>query len=133
MIYEDALRKITYKTKAILVGPQGDLRGETIVLTLGRERTGRRAPRGDSTTSSCKEVDRETSGDHLTYVAATSEYNMSGKGRLVRMRRTTSEGCRLSEGSLLTFSRATDSLRIEGGVETRTQTSSDTACPPAKN
>ena len=51
---------------------------------------------------------------------------MEGKGRLVRMRRTTAEGCRLSEGRLLTFSRATDTLRIEGREETRTQTSSDT-------
>ncbi len=28
-------RKVTYTTKAHLVGPQGDLTGETIVLTLG--------------------------------------------------------------------------------------------------
>ena len=53
---------------------------------------------------------------------------MSGKGRLVRMRRNTPEGCRMSDGSVLTFSRATDSLRIEGRMETRTQTSSDSAC-----
>ena len=35
MQYDDALRKVTYTTKAHLVGPQGDLTGETIVLTLG--------------------------------------------------------------------------------------------------
>ena len=58
---------------------------------------------------------------------------MEGKGRLVRMRRTTAEGCRLSEGRLLTFSRATDTLRIEGREETRTQTSSDTSCTPPKS
>ena len=35
MSYEDALRKVTYTTKARVVGPHGDLTGETIVLTLG--------------------------------------------------------------------------------------------------
>ena len=35
MTYEDALHKITYTTKAVLIGPQGDLRGDTIILTLG--------------------------------------------------------------------------------------------------
>ena len=45
MQYDDALRKVTYTTKAHLVGPQGDLTGETIVLTLGAERPGHRAAR----------------------------------------------------------------------------------------
>ena len=80
-----------------------------------------------------KEADRVTIGDRLTYVASEADNNMEGKGRLVRMRRTTAEGCRLSEGRLLTFSRATDRLRIEGREETRTQTSSDTSCTPPKS
>ena len=132
MIYEDALHRVTYKTKATLVGVQGDLRGETIVLTLGAN--GQDVERLEATDNVVlREVDRETAGDHLVYIAATGEYTMSGKGRLVRMRRNTPEGCRMSEGSVLTFSRSTDSLRIEGRVETRTQTSSDSACPPAKH
>jgi lipopolysaccharide export system protein LptA len=132
MIYEDALHRVTYKTKATLVGAQGDLRGETIVLTLGAN--GQDVERLEATENVVlREVDRETIGDHLVYIAATGEYTMSGKGRLVRMRRNTPEGCRMSEGSVLTFSRSTDSLRIEGRVETRTQTSSDSACPPAKH
>ncbi len=132
MIYEDALRKITYKTKATLIGPQGDLRGETIVLTLGAN--GQDIERLEAMDGVIlKEVDRETRGDHLTYVASTSEYNMTGKGKLVRMRRTTAEGCRLTEASLLTFSRSTDTLTVVGGDQTRTQTSSDTACTPQKS
>ncbi|HKY19740.1 MAG TPA: LPS export ABC transporter periplasmic protein LptC, partial [Vicinamibacterales bacterium] len=107
MIYEDALRKITYKTKATLIGPQGDLRGETIVLTLGANgQDVEQLEAMDGVT--LKEVDRETRGEHLTYIASTSEYKMAGKGKLVRMRRTTPEGCRTSEGSLLTFSRVTE-------------------------
>lgn len=132
MIYEDALRKITYKTKATLIGPQGDLRGETIVLSLGangQDIEGLEATEGVI----LKEVDRETRGDHLTYVAATSEYKMAGKGKLVRMRKTGADGCKLTEGSLLTFSRSTDTLTVVGGDQTRTQTSSDTACTPAKS
>ncbi len=35
MSYDDTLRTVTYTTKAQLVGPQGHLSGETIVLTLG--------------------------------------------------------------------------------------------------
>ena len=133
MIYDDGLRKITYKTRATLIGPQGDLRGETIVLTLGTNGQDIEYLEAQDGVI-LKEVDRETRGDHLTYVASTSEYKMVGKGKLVRMRRTTPDGCRLTEASLLTFSRATDSLHIEGGNQTRTSTtSSDTACAPTKN
>jgi hypothetical protein len=78
------------------------------------------------------EAERVTIGDRMTYDAAREEYNMSGKGRLVRMFQTTADGCRRSEGQLLTFSRATDTLFIEGRPETRTRTASDTGCPPPK-
>jgi LPS export ABC transporter protein LptC len=131
MLYDDELRTLTYRTKARVVGPQGDLTGETIVLTLGQN--GQDVERLEATENvTLKEADRVTIGDHLTYVAATAEYNMAGKGRLVRMLRTTAEGCRKSEGSLLTFSRATDTLRIEGREETRTHSSTDAGCAPAK-
>ena len=133
MIYEDALRKITYKTKATLIGPQGDLRGETIVLMLGTN--SQEIERLEATEGVIlKEVDRETRGDHLTYDAATSEYKMAGKGKLVRMRKTGPDGCsKLTDGSLLTFSRSTDTLTVVGGDQTRTQTSNDTACTHAKS
>jgi hypothetical protein len=81
-----------------------------------------------------KEGDRVTIGDHLTYLGATAEYNMAGKGRLVRMLSTTSEGCRKSEGRVLTFSRATDTLRIDGSEVTRSHSSTaDTGCTPPKS
>jgi len=132
MLYDDALRTLTYTTKARVVGPQGDLTGENIVLTLGAN--GQDVERLEAKENvTLKEADRTTIGDHLTYVAATAEYNMAGKGRLVRMLRTTPEGCRKSEGSLLTFSRATDTLRIEGRDETRTHSSSDAGCTPPKS
>jgi LPS export ABC transporter protein LptC len=133
MVYEDALRKITYTTKARLVGPQGDLTAETIVLTLGSNgQDVERLEAFDAVT--LKEGDRVTIGDHLTYLGTTAEYNMAGKGRLVRMLSTTSEGCRKSEGRVLTFSRATDTLRIDGSEVTRSHSSTaDTGCTPPKS
>ena len=103
MQYDDALRKVTYTTKAHLVGPQGDLTGETIVLTLGQngQDIERLEASGDV---KMKEVDRITHGDQLTYDAAKEEYNVVGKGQLVRMFRRTEDGaCQRSEGSVLTF------------------------------
>ena len=132
MVYDDALRKITYTTKARLVGPQGDLTGETIVLTLGAN--GQDVERLEATDAvTLKESDRVTIGDHLTYVAETAEYNMAGKGRLVRMLSNTPDGCRKSEGRLLTFSRAADTLRIDGSEVTRSHSSTETACTPPKS
>lgn len=132
MVYEDALRKITYTTKAVLVGAQGDLRADSIVVVLGANGQDVESLEAAGNVT-FKEADRITVGDHLTYIASSAEYNMTGKGRLVRMLRTTAEGCRKSEGSALTFSRETDSLRIEGREETRTSTTSDTSCPPPKS
>ena len=129
MAYEDALRKITYTAKAVLLGVQGDLRGDTIVLVLGEN--GQDVEHLEATGNvTLKEVDRVTTGDHLTYAAEAAEYKMSGKDKLVRMRKTTADGCRMSVGSLLTFSRISDQLTIVGRQETRTETGSDSSCTP---
>jgi lipopolysaccharide export system protein LptA len=129
MNYDDALRTVTYTTRAHVVGAHGDLTGHTIVLTLGEN--GQDVVRLEATTEvKLTEVDRITTGDHMIYDAAKEEYRMSGKGRLVRMFRTTSEGCRRTDGNILTFARGSDTLRIEGRDETRTQTASDSSCPP---
>ena len=132
MAYDDELRRITYTAKAVLLGPQGDLRGDTIMLTLGDN--GQDIERLEASGNvTMKEVDRLTTGDHLTYEAATAEYKVSGTNKLVRMRTTNAEGqCRMSQGSVLTFSRNTDQLRINGRDATRTETSSDASCTPPK-
>lgn len=122
MVYEDGPRVVTYTSDAILDGPQGNLKGNEIVLHLGAN--GQDIDRMEATGNvTFREQDRVTTGERLTYVAAAEEYNVSGtKDRLVQMIRRAEEGCRESSGSLLTFSRATDSLRIEGKEVTRTQT-----------
>ncbi len=129
MLYDDAQRKVTYTTKAHVVGQHGDLTGDTIMLTLGEN--GQDVERLEALGAvKLTEADRITTGDHLIYAAAQEEYTMAGKGRLVRMFRTTAEGCRRSEGSMFTFARGTDTLRMDGGPETRTQTAPDSSCPP---
>jgi LPS export ABC transporter protein LptC len=129
MQYEDASRTVTYTTKAHLVGPQGDLVGEKIVLTLGAN--GQDIEHIDAAGEvTLTEIDRKTTGDELAYDAAKQEYTVTGKGRLVRIFRRTNEGCRRSDASSLTFLRGADSLVLEGGTQTRTQTAPDTACPP---
>jgi LPS export ABC transporter protein LptC len=133
MEYDDASRRVTYTTKAHLVGPQGDLTGETIVLTLGEN--GQDIKRIESSGDvKMTEVDRITTGDELTYDAAEETYTVVGKGRLVRMFSRTEEGdCRRNDASLLTFKRGTDRLTLTGGDQTRTQTAADTACPPLRH
>ena len=130
MNYEDALRKVTYTTKAHLIGPQGDLTGETIVLTLGTN--GQDIERLEASGEvKLTEVDRITIGDQLTYDAATATYNVIGKGKLVRMfKRAEDGGCRRSDGSSLTFSRGAENLELRGRDDSRTQTAADNACPP---
>jgi lipopolysaccharide export system protein LptA len=129
MQYDDATRTVTYTTKAHLVGPQGDLTADTIVLTLGQN--GQDVERLEATGEArMQEVDRITHGDHLTYDAAKEEYTVVGKGKLVRTFRRTEEGCRRSEGSVMRYVRGSDSLYLEGGTQSRSQTAADTACPP---
>jgi LPS export ABC transporter protein LptC len=134
MQYEDAVRKVTYTTKAHLVGPQGDLTGETIVLTFGEN--GQDIEQLDASGNvRMAEVDRITIGDELKYVAAKEEYHVVGKGRLVRMFKRTEEGvCQQSNGSFLTFSRGADTLKLSGRDDSRSQTAedkaADTSCPP---
>jgi LPS export ABC transporter protein LptC len=128
MSYEDALRKVTYTTKAHVVGPHGDLTGETIVLFLGAN--GQDIERLDAAGDvKLTETERITTGDQLVYIAAKEEYTMSGKNRLVRMFQNTDTGCRRTDGDILTFSRGNDSLKIQGTDQTRTQTASDNSCP----
>jgi lipopolysaccharide export system protein LptA len=130
MQYDDATRRVTYTTKAHLIGPQGDLVGETIVLTLGTN--GQDIERLEAAVEvKLTEVDRITIGDQLTYDAAKEEYNVVGKGKLVRMFKRAEDGtCRRSDGSALTFSRGADSLLLKGRDDSRTQTAADNACPP---
>ena len=130
MQYDDALRKVTYTTKAHLVGPQGDLTGETIVLTLGEN--GQDIERLEASGEvEMTEVDRITHGDQLTYVAAKEEYTRRRQREAgAHVPTDTRKAAARSEGSVLTFSRGTDTSHARRRRrQARTQTAADTACP----
>jgi lipopolysaccharide export system protein LptA len=122
MTYEDAQRTVTYRTDANVIGPQGDVKGNTVVLFLGSN--GQDIDRMTAVgTVTFKEKDRITIGEELRYDAAVQEYNMAGtRDKLVRMVRREEDGCKESTGSALTFRRGADSLAMKGSEGTRTQT-----------
>lgn len=133
MAYDDSERKVTYVKEANLVSPQGDVKGNTVVLFLGAngQDIDRMHAVGNVT---FKEKDRITVGEELNYSAATEEYNMAGtKDKLVRMLRREEKECKESTGSALTFKRGADSLEMKGSAGTRTQTKtvSCTELPPS--
>ncbi len=108
--------------------------GETIVLTLGTNSQDieRLEAAGDIKMT---QVDRITTGEQLTYISATEDYIVIGKGKLVRTFKRAEDGrCQRGEGSVLTFSRAADTLQLEGKADTRSQTATqpaaDASCPP---
>jgi lipopolysaccharide export system protein LptA len=122
MAYDDSLRKVTYVKGANLVSPQGDVKGDTVVLFLGAngQDIDRMHAIGNVT---FKEKDRITTGEELDYSAASEEYTMAGtKDKLVRMLRREEKECKESRGSALTFKRGADSLAMKGSEGTRTQT-----------
>jgi lipopolysaccharide export system protein LptA len=122
MAYDDSLRKVTYVKEADLVSPQGDVKGDTVVLFLGAngQDIDRMHAIGNVT---FKEKDRITVGEELDYSAASEEYTMAGtKDKLVRMLRREDKECKESRGSALTFKRGADSLAMKGSEGTRTQT-----------
>jgi lipopolysaccharide transport protein LptA len=122
MAYDDSLRKVTYVKEANLVSPQGDVKGNTVVLFLGAngQDIDKLHAVGNVT---FKEKDRITVGEELNYSAATEEYTMAGtKDKLVRMLRREQTECKESTGSALTFKRGADSLAMKGSEGTRTQT-----------
>jgi LPS export ABC transporter protein LptC len=136
MFYDEATRKVTYKSAARLDGPQGKLTARAIDLHLGMN--GQDVERLEATGDVVlEEPDRITKGNHLNYRSEGQEYRMSGtKDKLVQMISRTDNDCQENTGNILTFSRATDSLRIDGQESSRTQ-SKDISCataglPPVK-
>ncbi len=133
MKYEDAERKVTYLTDANLIGPQGDVKGKTVILFLGKN--GQDIDRMNAVGNvTFKEKDRLTVGEELNYSAADEEYSMAGtREKFVRMVRREDRECKESTGSSLIFKRGADSLAMKGteGTRTQTKTVSCTELPPA--
>ena len=121
MTYDDALRQATYTTDAQLIGPRGDVRGETIRVHLQED--SRTLDRIDASgTVRLETAKRVVSGATLLYYDADGRYEMTGKP--VRIVEELEAGCRETIGRSLTFFITGDELSIDGQAETRTQTAS---------
>lgn len=119
--YVDEARTATYATGAQLSGPDGDVRGDRVVVHLGEDRAvARLEARGAVTVT----LDgRTATGSDLTYHAGEARYEM--RGAPVRF----VEPCRETTGRTLTFFRGADRILVDGNEETRTQTKGGGKCP----
>ncbi|MPZ17898.1 MAG: hypothetical protein GEV06_08310 [Luteitalea sp.] len=127
--YQEADRRAIYTggpPQPHLVGPEGDLRADRIELYLDEE--GRQLERLEGYTDvSLKTIPtegasapRDGAGARLTYFADEEKYVMTG-GPVVVLEQLPTE-CRETIGSILTFYKATDTIRMDGNAGRRTQT-----------
>lgn len=123
-VYEEQLRRATYRDGAHLSGPQGDMTAERIELYLrpsGDELERAEAYDGKNAMT-LREQSRTTTGSRMTYTAATDEYLVTGTPVKI-----VDECGRETTGRTLTFHRATDSIVVDGNGF-RTQTKGGAAC-----
>ncbi len=126
LVYDDAERRATYTTNARMNGPEGDLRAARIDLFF--DATGRALERLEAQDAvTLRSANRTSTGARLTYFAADARYVMHGTP--VRVLEQLPTECRETLGRTLTFFRATDSIRVDGNEESRTQTTSGGKCP----
>jgi LPS export ABC transporter protein LptC len=126
LTYDDARRRATYTPGARLVGPEGDLRADTIVLVL--DASGEALERLEAEGAvSLRSEGRSSTGLHLTYLAADARYVM--RGAPVRVLEQRPGECRETLGRTLTFFRSTDTILVDGNEESRTQSISGGKCP----
>jgi len=120
--------------RAQVKGPQGDLRADRIEIVLAQPDN--RMDRLEAFTRVRLDVETKTAtGDRLTYHADTDRYVMSGTGAMpvsvvvtTAATATSAPSCRETTGRTLTFSKATDTIGVDGNAETRTAAQS-IQCP----
>jgi LPS export ABC transporter protein LptC len=134
MIYDESSRKATFRQKASLRGPEGDISAGRIEVFLREDgNTLDRAEAYDDVTARL-DGNRRATGTRLTYNAKARRYTMSGKPLTVR-RQFEERGsggavkCEETVGATLTFDRSTDNFQVAGanGAPSRTQ---PTPCTP---
>jgi lipopolysaccharide transport protein LptA len=120
--YDDETRRATYTTDARLNGPQGDLVAKKIEVFLGMDDNELERVEGYEAVT-LRDAGRTATGDRLSYLAATEQYDMTGiPVRIV-------EECRETSGRMLTFYKAVDRILVDGQQITRTRTKSGGDCP----
>jgi lipopolysaccharide export system protein LptA len=113
--------------EALVRGPQGDLRAERIDIVLAK--SDNRMDRLEAFTRvTLKMENKSGAGSRLTYQSADERYLISGAGAVPATVVVTSaatasapQSCREWTGRTLTFSKATDTINVDGNDETRTQ------------
>jgi len=120
--YEDATRRLTYTGDAHMTGPQGDMDATKIELYL--------KPSGDELERAeayeklkLREQSRITIGARLTYTTADEKYLITGLPVEI------ADQCgRKTTGKTLTFTKATDTIVVDGSDQIRTQTKGGGKC-----
>jgi lipopolysaccharide export system protein LptA len=115
MLYEDGKRQASYIGAAHMSGPGGDVTADRIELFLAGtsgEKGGQleRAEADGNVVS--RQQARRAYGRHLTYLAKTDEYMMTGTP--VKIYEDTPPDCKLSEGAEATFKRTGQTMTIKG-------------------
>jgi lipopolysaccharide transport protein LptA len=121
--YEDAIRRLTYTGDAHMTGPQGDMTAAKIELYLkpsGDELE--RAEAYDALT--LREQNRTTTGARMTYTTDDEKYVVTGTPVEI-----VDECGRHTTGKTLTFTKATDTIVVDGNNQVRTQTKGGGKCP----
>ena len=123
MQYDDAARKATFRIKAHLNSPDGDITADHIVVSLAKDDNSVERLEAEGALT-LKETDRITTGEKVVYVLADNEsYTVTGKPA-----KMVAKGCHVNTGTTLNFEKSTDKLRIDGNDETRTQTKTEGKC-----
>ena len=120
--YEDASRRLTYTGDAHMTGPQGDMDATKIELYL--------KPSGDELERAeayeklkLREQSRITIGARLTYTTADEKYLITGLPVEI------ADQCgRKTTGKTLTFTKATDTIVVDGSDQIRTHTKGGGKC-----
>jgi len=120
--------------RAQVKGPQGDLRADRIEIVLAQPDN--RMDRLEAFKGVRLDVGTKTAtGDRLTYHADSDRYVMSGTGAMpvsvvvtTAATATSAQSCRETTGRTLTFSKATDTIGVDGNAQTRTEAQS-IQCP----
>ncbi len=124
--YDEAGRRITYDKAAHLNGPEGDVKAASIVMDL--EETGRQLARAHASGGGTALLENKyhVTGSHLTYLASEGRYVVEGAPvRIVEERPTE---CVETVGTILTFTRSTATIDVDGTDGSRSKTT-QVPCP----
>jgi lipopolysaccharide transport protein LptA len=115
LVYEDKTRRATYTGDARLNGSEGDLSAERIEVYLAEGGSEMERLEGFGAVVIRTPEGRKASGVRLTYLAATDEYELTGKPA------TYEDEQGVTTGNSLTFSRSTDRIVVDGKGLRRTE------------